>query len=182
MAQSPHVRSALAAPPMIVRPAQAEDYASILALNEESVRFLSPLSAERLATLDREAALHLVVEQAGLVIAFLLAFREHANYASVNYRWFGERYPMFLYIDRVVVQQSLRARGAGTLLYGRAFSHAVQTGVPRLACEYDVEPPNPASAHFHAKFGFREVGRQLVADGSKQVSLQIASVRNSRRA
>lgn len=159
---------------MNVRPAKAEDSASILALNEESVRFLSPLSAERLATLSHEAALHLVVEQEGLVIAFLLAFREHANYASVNYQWFEERYPTFLYIDRVVVRQGLRARGAGTLLYERAFSHALQTGVPRLACEYDVEPPNPVSANFHAKFGFREVGRQSVADGSKQVSLQIA--------
>ncbi|MEZ5478989.1 MAG: hypothetical protein R3E95_16365 [Thiolinea sp.] len=42
-----------------------------------------------------------------------------------------------------------------------------------MSCEYDLEPPNPASARFHAGFGFREVGRQTVAGGKKQVSLQV---------
>jgi predicted GNAT superfamily acetyltransferase len=43
-----------------------------------------------------------------------------------------------------------------------------------VACEYDVEPPNDASARFHARFGFGEVGRQRLA-GGKQVSLQMAT-------
>jgi hypothetical protein len=163
---------------MNLRPAQPEDFPTVLALNEESVRFLSPLSAERLVALDREAALHLVIERDDAVIAFLLAFREGAAYDSVNYLWFAQRYPSFLYIDRVVVRQDVQAGGAGTLLYRRAFAHAADTGVPMLACEFDVEPPNPASARFHAGFGFREVGRQAVADGRKRVSLQVAAARD----
>jgi uncharacterized protein len=160
---------------MIARAARPSDYPGVLALNEESVRFLSPLSLERLAALDREAELHLVLEQSARVVGFLLAFREHASYDSVNYRWFEQRYPSFLYIDRIVVSQSMQARGAGTLLYQRAFSHAAESGIAILACEFDIDPPNPASARFHAKFGFREVGRQSVADGRKQVSLQVAA-------
>lgn len=160
-----------------VRPATPADFPAVLALNEESVRFLSPLTPERLASLHRAAALHSVVEQEGRVIAFLLALREKADYDSVNYRWFDQRYPSFLYIDRVVVSQGAQAGGAGSLLYEHAFAHAVASGVPVLAAEFDVEPPNPASARFHARFGFREVGRQAIAGGRKQVSLQVAAAR-----
>jgi uncharacterized protein len=159
---------------MNLRSAGCADFSSILTLNEESVRFLSPLSPEGLFALDREAELHVVIEQAGAVVAFLLALREHANYDSANYQWFSLRYPSFLYIDRIVVAQEVQARGAGSLLYERAFSHAVEIGIPILACEFDVDPPNPVSERFHAKFGFREVGRQRVANGSKHVSLRVA--------
>jgi predicted GNAT superfamily acetyltransferase len=44
--------------------------------------------------------------------------------------------------------------------------------VTRVTCEFDIEPPNPASARFHGRFGFREVGRQNVAYAAKAVSLQ----------
>jgi predicted GNAT superfamily acetyltransferase len=47
--------------------------------------------------------------------------------------------------------------------------------IPVVACEFDVQPPNPASERFHAKFGFIEVGRQSVAGGKKTVSLQTAA-------
>ncbi len=160
---------------MNLRSAQCADFPGILALNEESLRFLSPLFPERLAALDRGAELHVVIEQGSVVVAFLLAFREHANYDSVNYQWFEQRYPSFLYIDRVVVARDFRANGAGSLLYRRAFSHAVKIGIPILACEFDVDPPNPVSERFHTKFGFREVGRQSVANGTKHVSLRVAA-------
>jgi len=48
--------------------------------------------------------------------------------------------------------------------------------VPVVTCEYDVDPPNPGSERFHTRFGFREVGRQVVAGGKKSVSLQAAIV------
>jgi predicted GNAT superfamily acetyltransferase len=117
-----------------------------------------------------------VIEQGRRVVAFLLAFREGANYDSVNYQWFSRRYASFLYIDRIVVSPNARGSGAGALLYRRAFAHAVKSDVPWITCEFDVAPPNPASEAFHQKFGFRELGRQLVADGKKLVSLQAAVV------
>lgn len=161
---------------MQIRLATPTDFPSVLALNAESVRFLSPLSSERLTHLHEHAAIHEVVENEGAVIAFLLAFREGAPYDSVNYQWFAGRYARFLYIDRVVVSQRVQAKGAGTALYQYAFAHAAAEKVPMVTCEFDLDPPNPISERFHAKFGFREVGRQLVAFGKKLVSLQAAQV------
>ncbi len=148
------------------------DYPRILELNEEFVRFLSPLACARLRDLDSKAELSLVAEQDGAVAAFLLALREQADYDSVNYRWFAQRYPSFLYIDRIVVRAGLQGRGAGSALYRQLFAHAQAAGVQWVACEIDCDPPNPGSDAFHARFGFNEVGRQAVP-GGKQVSLQL---------
>jgi predicted GNAT superfamily acetyltransferase len=54
--------------------------------------------------------------------------------------------------------------------------------VPVVTREFDVDPPNPVSAGFHAKLGFHEVGQQLVAGGTKVVSLQAAPVRRQNAA
>ena len=158
---------------MKLRPATAADADAILALNQEWVAVLSPLSRERLAQLEGEAAVRRVVEADGAVVAFLLAFREGAAYDSPNYRWFASVYERFLYVDRVVVASAARGRGAGALLYRDVFEFAATHSVGLVTCEYDVEPPNPASERFHARFGFREVGRQRL-DGGKLVSLQAA--------
>ncbi len=161
---------------MKLRPAVSGDFSAILVLNEESVHFLSPLTSQRLIALDGEAERHLVLERDRNVIAFLLAFRDGAAYDSPNYQWFARRYPRFLYVDRIVVSGSAQGAGAGRLLYDHVFAHARDIGAPIIACEYDVDPPNVASARFHAGFGFREVGRQTVAAGTKTVSLQVADV------
>ena len=144
----------------------------MLALNAESVRVLSPLDRPRLEALAKEAAVHEVVEVEGRLAAFLLALREGARYDSVNYRWFAQRYPRFLYVDRVVVSAPFRRRGLGRLLYEAAFEQARAHGAPCITCEYDVEPENPASALFHARLGFAEVGRQRLPGNAKCVSLQ----------
>ena len=159
-----------------MRTAVPADLSSVLALNEESERFLSPLTQARLEALAEQAAAHWVIEREGSNVAFLLAFREATTYDSINYKWFGERYRKFLYIDRVVVSNAAKGQGLGTELYRAAFTHAQATSIPIVACEFDFDPPNPASASFHAKFGFREVGRQLVAGGKKTVSLQAVSI------
>jgi len=159
-----------------IRDAENADFDAILALNEASVSLLSPLSQRRLAGLHAQAALHRVAEREGEVIGFLLAFREGADYDSPNYLWFAARYPQFLYVDRVVVADAARGQGVGALLYRDMFEFAAASGARLVTCEFDVDPPNPVSEQFHARFGFREVGRQWVADGRKQVSLQVAPV------
>ncbi|NML47199.1 GNAT family N-acetyltransferase [Ramlibacter sp. G-1-2-2] len=160
---------------MLLRPASPGDFGAILALNEASVHFLSPLSPARLQHLHAQSALHLVAEEEGEVQAFLLAFREGADYDSVNYQWFARHDERFLYIDRVVVAEAARGRGVGRTLYEATFAFARQQRLPRVTCEFDIDPPNPVSELFHANFGFAEVGRQAVAGGTKQVSLQAAA-------
>ena len=160
---------------MIVRDIEARDEATILALNLESEAVLSPMDAARYAHLLAQSAYARVIEEGGAVVAFLLAFREGADYDSVNYRWFDARYDAFLYVDRVVVAASHQGRGLGRVLYDDLFDVARATGVPCITCEYDVEPPNEASRRFHARYGFEEVGAQTLAKG-KRVSLQRAPV------
>lgn len=158
--------------PITIRPASPNDAKEILRLNEESVHFLSPLDAESLLRLASMAEIYWVAEEGGKLVAFMLAFREGKDYASPNYQWFARKYPRFIYVDRVVVCSTQRAKGIGKALYDAALAHARKTGVNYFVCEYDLEPPNPASEKFHAGFGFTEVGRQWVADGKKCVSLQ----------
>lgn len=157
-------------------PAVAADFDAILALNEESVAALSPLTFERLSGLHAQAARHCVVVDDAAVVAFVLAFRESADYDSPNFQWFVAHYERFLYVDRIVVSRNAQARGAGTSLYRDLFEFAAASSLDLITCEYDLDPPNPRSQKFHARFGFAEVGRQRVAGGRKQVSLQAARV------
>ena len=157
---------------MNIRDVARADFNAVLALNEESVAFLSPLTHARLLNLCAEAALQRAVEIDTCVAAFLIGLREGASYDSPNYRWFAERYTRFLYVDRVVVSARHQGLGLGSALYADAVAHARQSDAGMLTCEFDIEPPNHGSRQFHRKFGFREVGTQLVAGGKKLVSLQ----------
>jgi uncharacterized protein len=160
----------------MLRDARESEFEQILALNAASVHFLSPLDAARLRQLHEQAAYHRVVDDGGTVAAFLLAFREGVDYDSPNYRWFAKTYPRFLYVDRIVVTANTRGRGFGAQLYDDIIEFADASGIERLTCEFDIDPPNPASAKFHERFGLREVGRQRVG-GKKEVSLQMRMVR-----
>lgn len=151
-------------------------FTDILALNAASVHFLSPLTPERLAQLHQHAAYHTVIPDGERVLAFLLAFAPGAPYDSVNYRWFDARYADFLYVDRIVVAEAARGLGLASRLYRDLFEHARAHGYGRVVCEFDVDPPNPASERFHRGFGFVEVGSQRLP-GGKTVSLQSAAVR-----
>lgn len=161
-----------------VRDIADADTPSILALNLESEAVLSPMDAPRYAHLRAQSAHGRVLDENGGVVAFLLAFREGADYDSPNYRWFDARFDTFLYVDRVVVAASHQGRGLGAMLYEDLFAHARAGGIARITCEFDIEPPNEASRRFHARFGFREAGTQALA-GGKRVSLQVAGVSSS---
>ena len=157
---------------MKIKPATDKHFTDILSLNEASVHFLSPLTPARLQHLHAESAYHRVIEQNGTVTAFLLAFREGADYDSPNYLWFSKQYDRFLYIDRIVVSAEHRGEGQGRRLYEDIIHFAGQTDAKILTCEFDIEPPNEASRQFHARLGFSEVGSQGLYGGKKRVSLQ----------
>ncbi|MEO8748154.1 MAG: GNAT family N-acetyltransferase [Rhodanobacter sp.] len=160
---------------MIVRDAKPADFPAILALNQTWVAVLSPLDAARLAQLHAQAALHRVIEHDGSIVAFMLAFRERADYDGGNFQWFTQRYERFLYIDRIVVAGSEQARGLGSLLYRDAIGVAMRERVPYLACEIDIEPPNTTSRRFHERLAFQEVGQRRL-DGGKTVAMQVLEI------
>ena len=156
----------------MLRDAALVDFPAILALNAQSVHFTSSLDAARLQHLHAQAAYHRVIEIDGRVVAFLLVLREGVDYDSPNYRWFAQRHAQFLYVDRIVVDAAQQGHGLGAALYEDLVAFATISGAACLTCEFDVDPPNPASARFHARFGFREVGTQWLGGGKKRVSLQ----------
>lgn len=162
---------------MPLRDAQPSDFPTILALNEADVAVLSPLDDPRLERLHAMAAWHKVIEVEGTVAAFLLAFREDADYDSPNFRWFQKTQPAFLYIDRIVVAPAFRGLGLGRTLYEGLEVFARREGIPALTCEVDTLPPNPASLAFHARQGFQETGRQALYGGAKEVVMLVKGIK-----
>ena len=160
-----------------IRDVVEADLARIIELNDAEVHHTSAMDLERLRLLDRLSSYHKVATVDGRVAAFLLAMREGAPYENDNYHWFATRLANFLYVDRVVVGASHAGRGIGSKLYQEMFAYAQEQGIESVTCEYNIEPPNPASRAFHDRFGFKELGTQWVAGDSKRVSLQAADSR-----
>ena len=166
---------AVAAEPLI-RDADDGDIDAIVALNEAEVRHTSPMDADRLRQLASLSAYHRVAALDGRVVAFLLAMRAGADYRNDNFGWFAERYPDFLYVDRIVVDAAAQGHRLGSRLYADLFAFARAHGIPRITCEFNVVPPNEPSRLFHVRHGFVETGRQWLDDGRKQVSMQVADL------
>ncbi len=155
----------------VVRSARDDDLDEILALNVTFEHFLSVLDRSTLERLHAAATYHRVIEQDGELAGFLLAFGSRDRYGGENFGWFVERYETFIYVDRIVVAEHHSGRGFGRLLYEDLMAFARDRGIGQITCEYDIDPPNPASARFHAAFGFAEVGQRLL-DTGKRVSMQ----------
>ncbi len=163
---------------VLIRDATAADFPAILAMNEQFAHFLSPMDAARLEWLHGMATCHRVVVVEGTFAGFVIAVREGTDYDSPNYRWFAARYDRFLYIDRLAIGDGYQGRGLGRRFYEGLAELAASSHVRRLVAEYDVSPPNPASAQLHERFGFCSVGEQTLASG-KRVSLQARAVEPS---
>lgn len=162
-----------------IRDAVDADFERIVELNAAVVRETSAMDIARLKQLHALALHHRLAIVDGEVAGFVLAMRDGAAYANDNFDWFSARYPQFVYVDRIVVDAAASGKGIGRRLYDDLFARARQLRIGTIACEYNLEPPNPASKIFHDRFGFGEVGRQHVAGGSKLVSLQVAEVPES---
>lgn len=139
---------------------------AVLALNNAHAVELSLLDGARLGRLLSGA---FYARRLGDVAAFLLAFDEGADYDSPNYLWFRERYPRFVYVDRIVVDPAMRKRGLAQLLYEDLFREACSASHRLIVCEVNSEPPNPASDRFHAALGFSVVGQAVLPGGAKSV-------------
>src|ERR1700754_4045785 len=134
----------------------------LLALNNAHTQELSWLAPERLTQLIAEA---LYARRIGEVDAFLLAFDQHADYDSPNFLWFRERYPRFVYVDRIVVATEARGRGHARSLYNDLFERPAPAGHDVVVCEINCDPPNPGSEAFHAALGFSHVGEATIHGG-----------------
>lgn len=162
-------------PDIIIRTAKPADFERVLELNAAAVQHTSVLDVARLIELDALSSYHKVLCVDGSVAAFLLAMRESALYLNDNFAFFASRFDRFMYIDRIVVDPAFAGLKIGSLFYQDLFQDARANGLSVVACEYNIEPPNEPSRHFHDKFGFTEIGTQWLDGGKKRVSLQVAT-------
>lgn len=157
-------------PDLTIRPLLDAEREAFLALNNAAVPHVNALDTEALDALLNQAALALAALADDRLAGGLLALGPGADYASANYRWFSERFEDFLYVDRVVVADDRRGEGIGARLY-RALSDRAPAGCPRILCEVNEHPPNPASMAFHEGRGFKPLGRLDHPDTGKRVVL-----------
>jgi predicted GNAT superfamily acetyltransferase len=154
------------ASPLPIEAVAPADEAAILALNNRHAEELSWLEAEPLSFLLGQA---FYARRIGSVEAFIMTFDQDADYDSPNFLWLKQRYPRFVYVDRVVVDEAARGRGHARRFYEELFEYAKHAGHSVVTCEVNAEPPNPASDAFHARLGFREVGAAAIHGGKKTV-------------
>ncbi|MEH6452677.1 MAG: GNAT family N-acetyltransferase [Psychromonas sp.] len=156
---------------MIIRDILQKDFESILALNEISVKVLSPMDREKLVRLIKVSAIAVVLEDQKQVAGVLLAFSSDIAYESINYQWFNDSYNSFLYIDRIVVSENYRGKGVASRLFTYALEWAKNHSLASIFAEIDVMPANDASLLFHQKQGFKQL-QLLKHNEHKMVLLQ----------
>jgi uncharacterized protein len=155
-------------PPVRLRPVTDADRAAVLRLNEVEVDLLAPMDEQRLELLLDLADRFDVIEVDGAFAGFVVTFPAGTAYDSENYRWFSRAYgSFFYYLDRIVLDHTVRRRGVGRVVYDELESAAAAYG--RMVLEVNVVPPNEPSLAFHRHRGYAEVGR--LGDPDHQVAL-----------
>jgi predicted GNAT superfamily acetyltransferase len=144
----------------------SEDLPAMLALSNAHHVEVGKITEEGLKKLI-DAAWH--VRIVGHLEALFIGLEQGADYDSPNYRWFEERFEKFAYVDRIVVAASARGRGLARKLYEDFFQASNARGHTRVGCEVNYDPPNPESDAFHARMGFKEIGRAHLPDRGKSV-------------
>jgi predicted GNAT superfamily acetyltransferase len=142
---------------MPVRLLTPTDLDRVLSINEGGVPGVGTIEAAALAHLVDESSMALVVTVDDTVAGFCLVLDPGADYASVNYRWFSQRYDDFVYLDRVAIAPEYHRRGLGRALYDEVERRA---DAAWFTLEVNLRPRNDASLKFHDRLGFVEVGQQ----------------------
>ncbi|CAN5211647.1 GNAT family N-acetyltransferase [soil metagenome] len=147
---------------IIIRDVREHELDLVLALNNAAGPGILPMDAAKLNFFWENADYFRVAEKDGLLAGFLVALSQDAPHDSPNFLWFRERYPEFMYIDRIVIASTRRGAGVGRVFYGDVQSFA-EVRVARLAAEVFLESSSHPALLFHGSFGFREVGQHLMA-------------------
>lgn len=131
-----------------------------LALNNANTPAVNAHDADSWAKLTASAHAVRVAEMPGGPAGLMVLFAPRARYGSINYLWFNGRYPNFLYVDRVIIDDTVRRQGVGRTLYENALEMCKDRQASVLTCEVNEFPPNPDSMRFHETLGFKIVWRQ----------------------
>ncbi len=145
--------SALQHTDAVLRDVQPADLPGVLALNDAAVPHVNRITLDDFAGFAGTAEYFRVAAIAERVAGFLVALTPDAEYQSPNFLWFRERYPSFVYVDRIVVSADARGGGVGGLLYDD-LARYTRPLAPMITCEVNIRPANEGSLAFHARHGF----------------------------
>ena len=159
-----------------IRDTRTDELQDLLDLNQAHVPHVGSVSLDGLVHLYNEAVYFRVAESKDRIMGFLIALEPNADYDSLNFLWFRDRYKSFVYIDRIAIAPEGHRKGIASRLYQDLESYAITRKIPIMVCEYNLRPKNEISRLFHGNYGFKEVGRQNTEQGKKLVSLQIRHI------
>ncbi|MCM2355624.1 MAG: GNAT family N-acetyltransferase [Arenimonas sp.] len=156
--------------PITIRDVREHELDSVVALNNAAGPSILPMDLAKARFFWEHAEYFRVAEQDGLISGFLVALSQDAPHDSPNFLWFRERYPEFLYIDRIVIARPRRGGGRGRAFYADVQSFA-EVRWPQLACEVFLQTGNDPALLFHGSFGFREVGQNVMPASGIRASM-----------
>jgi predicted GNAT superfamily acetyltransferase len=158
-----------------IRDATPDDMHTVWALNQSEVPHVGSVILNEMHVFLEIATYFRLARDEGDTLAFLVGLGPGADYASLNYRWFNDRYDRFAYIDRVAVAPGARRRGIAAALY-EDFAEASKPWSPMLCCEVNLLPPNPGSMAFHERLGFFRAGTLETQGGAKKVAMLVKNL------
>ena len=157
---------------MLLRTYRTEDLETIHRINQGEVPAVGTETIDDLGDIARQSTIALVAQVGDEIAGFCLVLAPGADYDSMNYLWFSERYDDFVYLDRVAIPAPFQGRGIGRAMYAEVARQAAQLrpGATDFTLEVNLRPRNDQSLAFHDRLGFAEVG-QLETDYGALVSL-----------
>ncbi len=158
-----------------LRDAKHSDIDKIVKINKSAIPAVNYVSYNEFEWfLNRKLYFKIAENYQGAISGFLLVLPSGLEYKSLNYKWFSGRYDKFAYIDRIVIMDEFKKNGIGKSLYLDLEKNIGEYEL--IACEFNIEPPNPISKKFHESLNYENVGHQLTENQTKKVSLMIKQI------
>ena len=159
-----------------LREATISDLEKIRTINEEAIPAVNTVSLDEFEWfLERSIYFKVSLNEDEKVCGFLLVLPTGLEYERLNYKWFSNKFSDFVYIDRIAVKDEFRGKGIGKSLYVD-LEKSVMKDIKRIACEFNINPPNLVSKKFHEGLAYKRVGTQLTENEAKEVSLMIKEI------
>lgn len=147
---------------MQLREYRPDDLAAVHAINEAAYPAVGTETLEDLGHIGSESIIALIADVDDELAGFCFVLAPGADYDSMNYQWFSERYGDFVYLDRVALSPRFHRRGIGRAMYAEVerLSAERRPTATDFTLEVNLRPRNDQSLAFHAELGFVEVGQQ----------------------
>lgn len=161
---------------VVVRDGNDKAFEAVFQLNQHNVPNLGSLTLPKLDALVLESSIFSIVEVDETFAGFVIGLLPTAQYDSENFLWFKQRYPQFLYVDRIAILDTYKGKGCGRALYNKVECFCQENGINHIGLEVNTKPLNQPSLDFHQHVGYKIVGHQETNGGSKTVALMIKDI------